>query len=168
MTSQGPGNKKYLTSWGPGQRGGPGWSGRTGRPSRKKIKIATGTTMASAACGKAMARRVDDWASETAAPDSRGLVRPSPVPSSGDEESDEEREGADSNESGDDASARRSPEYGTGGLNDNGTITDDQQSEEEEDRSLEEEVCRVGGQVARDRNRIGGCRGRISWIQGQQ
>ena len=118
---------------------GPG--GRAERAVRreKKIKIATGTTMASAARGKAMARRVDEWVSETAASASRGLVVLSPVPFPGDDESDEQRERADSNESGSDASVCRSPEYGTGGLNDNDSITEDEQSEEQEKRSLQEE-----------------------------
>ena len=95
--------------------------------------------MASAARGKAVARRENDWASQTAASTSRRLVVPSPVPSSGHEESDEERVSTDSNESDSDASDCSSGDSGTGGLNDKDTFTDDQQSEEDDERSLEEE-----------------------------
>ena len=119
--------------------------------------------MASVGRVKAMARRADEWVSETAASASRGLVVSSPVPFPGDDESDEERERADSNESGDDASARRSPEYGTGGLNDNITITDDEQFEEQEEEFVEqeeeEEECSEGedkSQVSQTESEVAG------------
>ena len=70
---------------------------------------------------------MDDWVTESAAPALRRLIVLSPVPFPDGDECDEEREWADSNESGSDASARKSPEYGTGGLNDNDTITDEEQ-----------------------------------------
>ena len=74
--------------------------------------------MASAARGQAMARPEDDWESQTDASASRRLVVSSRDPSSGDEESDEERERTDSNESGSDASDRSSADCGTPGLED--------------------------------------------------
>ena len=66
---------------------------------------------------------------------------PSPVPFEEDDECDEERQRADSNESADDASGPRSTEYGMGGLNDNVTITDEdeEQIEEQEDEIGEQE-----------------------------
>ena len=85
--------------------------------------------MASSGRVKAVARRVEDWVSQTAASASRDLVVPSPVPSPDEDECEYERERAYSNESADDASGRRSPEYGTGGLNDNVTITDEEEEE---------------------------------------
>ena len=70
---------------------GPG--GRAERAVRrgKKIKIATGTTMASAARGKAMARRGDEWRTQSAVRSLHGLHVPSPLLSSDDDDSDEER-----------------------------------------------------------------------------
>ena len=47
--------------------------------------------MASAARGKAMARRVDEWVTQTAVRSLRGLHVPSPLQSSDDDDSDEER-----------------------------------------------------------------------------
>ena len=103
--------------------------------------------MASGVRIKSIARRVDDWVSQTAASRSRRLVVPSPVPFQEDDECEEERETADSNESADDASGRRSPEFGTGGLNENDIISDqdEEQIEEQEDEFVqqqeEEEDC---------------------------
>ena len=90
--------------------------------------------MASSGRVKAVARRVNEWVSQTAASASRRLVVPSPVPSPDMDQCEEERERADSNELADDASGRRSPEYGTGGLNDNVTITDEEAEEQIEEQ----------------------------------
>ena len=96
--------------------------------------------MATAGRVKAVARRVDEWVTETAVPASRrDLIVPSPVPLPGDDECDEECQRTESNESGSDASFRKSPEHGTGGLNDNVTITDDEESREHVKRSVQEE-----------------------------
>ena len=98
--------------------------------------------MASGGRIKRIARRVDEWVSQTAASTSRGLNVPSPVSFPEDDECEEERERADSNESpDDDASGRRSPEYGTGGFNDNVTISDEDEEEieEQEDEIVEQE-----------------------------
>ena len=108
---------------------------------------------------KRRAQRVDDWVSQAAASTSRRLVVPSPVPFPKEDECDEEGETADSNElSDDDGSGRRSPEYGTGGFNENDTSSDQdeeqideqedeivQQEEEEEDCSDEEDKSEVSG-----------------------
>ena len=112
--------------------------------------------MASGGRVKAMARRVEEWVSETATSASRGLVVPSPVPCPGDDESDEERERADSNGSVDDASGRRSPEYGTGGLNDNITITDDEQFEEQEEEIAEQEEEEEECSECEDKSEVSG------------
>ena len=91
---------------------------------------------------KRRAQRVDDWVSQAAASTSRRLVVPSPVPFPEEDECDEERETADSNElSDDDGSGRRSPEYGTGGFNENDTISDqdEEQIDEQEDEIVQQE-----------------------------
>ena len=49
-----------------------------------------GTAMASAARGKAMARRVDEWTTQSAVRSLHGLHVPSPLLSSDDDDSDEE------------------------------------------------------------------------------
>ena len=97
--------------------------------------------MASGGRIKCIARRVDDWVSQTAASASRHLNVPSPV-SFPDDECEEERETADSNETpDDDASGRRSPEFGTGGFNENDTISDqdEEQIEEQEDEIVQQQ-----------------------------
>ena len=55
------------------------------------MKIGTGTTMASAGRVKAMARRVDEWIMQLAVHSLHGLHVPSPLLSSNDDDSDEER-----------------------------------------------------------------------------
>ena len=97
--------------------------------------------MASGGRIKRIARRVDEWVSQTAASTSRFLNVPSPVSFPDEDECEEERERADSNESANDASGRRSPEYETGGLNDNVTISDEDEEEieEQEDEIAEQE-----------------------------
>ena len=104
--------------------------------------------MASGGRIKRIARRVDEWVSQTAASTSRFLNVPSPVSFPDEDECEEERERADSNESpDDDASGRRSPEYGTGGFKDNVTISDEHEEEIEEqedeivEQQEEEEEC---------------------------
>ena len=133
------GRKKNDQS-GPGPQSWARVVGPTGPTFAGKFYNCTGTTMASGGRIKRIARRVDDWVTETAAPAKRrDLIVPSPVPLPGDDEDDEERQRTDSNESGSDASGRSSPEYGTGGLNDTVTISDDEEPRENVERSIEDE-----------------------------
>ena len=61
MTSQAPGHKKIFDQLGPGPKGWARVVGPSGPSVAGKIYNWKGRTMASAARGKAMPRRVDEW-----------------------------------------------------------------------------------------------------------
>ena len=94
--------------------------------------------MASRGRVKAIAQRTRNWVRETApSPDSDSDVT-SLESSSDEDESDEEPQRFQSRTTHSDSSPCKSPEFGTGGLNDNETISDDVEASDGQDKARSE------------------------------